>query len=86
MQYPKLDEPSVRVLRIIKERGVINGSQLLSETGLKMEDIIPAIGNLAKSDLISIKGSYYNPSDFLNCYFNVRPSNFGLSDFLLKTS
>ncbi len=86
MQYPKLDPDSVTVLHVIKDRGVVNGGQLLSETGLPMTNVMHAVTNLSKSDLISYQGNIYNESEFLNSYFNIRPSNFGLSDFLIKQS
>jgi hypothetical protein len=71
---------------VIKDRGVVNGGQLLSETGLPMTNVMQAVTNLSKSDLISYQGNIYNESEFLNSYFNIRPSNFGLSDFLIKQS
>jgi hypothetical protein len=86
MQYPKLDQEAVTVLHVIKDRGVINGGQLMSETGLPMDKLMHAVDDLTKSELISCKGNIYNQSEFLNSYFNIRPSNFGLSDFLIKTS
>ena len=86
MQYPKLDPEAVTVLQVIKDRGVISGGQLISETGLPIEKVVHAVDGLSKSELISFKGNIYSESDFLNSYFNIRPSNFGLSDFLIKTS
>jgi hypothetical protein len=86
MHYlPTLDEPSKRILQLIREQGVVSGWQILSGTGVTGQQLLDAANVLVKFSLISCKGNIYKPDEIGKAYFSLVPSSSNLADQVLKT-
>jgi hypothetical protein len=84
MHIPQISAEGKRVLQIIKERGVCNGRQLVAETELSGDQLVAAVKDLVNSELVSASGSTHNKKDIEHAYFNIRPSNASLAEFVLR--
>jgi streptomycin 6-kinase len=82
---PPLDDPSKRVLQLIRERGVVSGWQVLSETGVTGQQLFDAANVLLKFSLIAAKGNIYRPDEIGKAYFSLVPSNSNLADQALRS-
>jgi hypothetical protein len=82
---PTLDDPSKRILQLIRERGVVSGWQVLSETGVSDQQLFDAANMLVKFSLISAKGNIYRPDEIGKAYFSLVPSNSTLADQVLRS-
>lgn len=85
MFIPAISPDSKRILHIIKEHGVCSGRQLRAEAGLKDEQLVSAVKELVNSELVSTTGGTFTPKEIGHAYFNVRPSNSSLAEFVLKS-
>jgi predicted transcriptional regulator len=86
MNIPILDENGKRVLQFIKDRGVATGREITAATGLTPEALVPIIQKLISSDLVTADGNIFAPEQMFESYFNVRPSNLSLAEFVLKST
>jgi hypothetical protein len=82
---PTLDEPSKRVLRVIRERGVAPGWQVMSEASVSGDDLIKAASTLIDMGLIKTSGGALNPKEIEQAYFNILPSNSRLTEMILSS-
>jgi predicted transcriptional regulator len=82
---PTVSQESKRVLHIIKEHGVCSGRQLRAEAGLADDELVAAIKELVGSELVSSSGGTFGVKEIGHAYFNIRPSNSSLAEFVLKT-
>lgn len=85
MFIPTVSPESKRVLHIIKEHGVCSGRQLRAEAGLADDTLVTAIRELVGSELVSSSGGTFGVKEIGHAYFNIRPSNSSLAEFVLKT-
>ena len=85
MFIPSISQESKRVLHIIKEHGVCSGRQLRAEAGLQDDKLVAAVRELVGSELVSSSGGTFGVSEIGHAYFNVRPSNSSLAEFVLKS-
>ena len=85
MQIPQLSAESKHVLQIIKVHGVCNGRQLIAESDLTPEGVVEAIRQLINSEIVSASGGTFTAKEIGNAYFNIRPSNASLAEFVLKS-
>ncbi|HKY45279.1 MAG TPA: hypothetical protein VJM50_19455 [Pyrinomonadaceae bacterium] len=85
MYLPPISSESKRVLQIIKEHGVCKGRQLQAEAGLDDAQLIKAVTELVNSDLVSATGGTFSLQDISHAYFNIRPSNSSLAEFVLRS-
>jgi hypothetical protein len=81
---PTLDDPSKRVLRVLRDRGVAPGWQLMSEASVTGEELINATRTLLDMDLIKASGGCSNPKEIEQAYFNILPSNARLAEAILS--
>ncbi len=86
MFIPKLDDPSKRVLRVIRNRGVVPGWQILSEAGVTADELLKSADTLIGLKLISAQGTSSNSSEIGSTYFNILPSNDYLAEVVLNAS
>jgi hypothetical protein len=82
---PTVDEPSKSILRLIRDRGVVSGWQILSETGVSGEKLLDAANVFVKFSLISAKGNIYRPDEIGKAYFSLVPSSSSLVDHVLNS-
>lgn len=85
MFLPQLSSESKHVLQIIKSHGVCNGRQLLAEANLAPDQLIEAVKPLVNSELVSASGGTFTAKEIGHAYFNIRPSNTSLAEFVLKS-
>lgn len=85
MFIPQLSSESKHVLQIIKSHGVCNGRQLIAEADLPPDKLVDAIKELVNSELVSASGGTFTAREIGHAYFNVRPSNSSLAEFVLKS-
>jgi len=85
MFIPPVSPDSKRVLQIIKEHGVCNGRQLRAEAGLEDDKLVFAVKELVRAELISTSGGAFSLKEIGHAYFNIRPSNSSLAEFVLRT-
>ena len=85
MYIPSISSESKRVLHIIKEHGVCSGRQLRAEAGLEGEKLVSAVKELVNSELVSATGGTFNLREIGHAYFNIRPSNSSLAEFVLRS-
>lgn len=85
MLIPQLSTESKRVLQIIKTHGVCNGRQLLAESDLQPEQLVGAVKELVNSELVSASGGMFTAREIGHAYFNIRPSNTSIAEFVLKS-
>jgi DNA-binding Lrp family transcriptional regulator len=86
MNIPQLDATGRRVLQVIRDRGVVTGRELAAEAGLTPEVLLPIVQKLISSDLVSASGNIYDTNQVGDAYFNIRPSNLPLAEFVLRSS
>jgi hypothetical protein len=86
MYIPKLDDPSKRVLRVIRNRGVAPGWQVLSEAGVTADELRQSADMLIGLKLISTQGNISNSSEIGSAYFNILPSSVDLAEVVLNAS
>jgi DNA-binding Lrp family transcriptional regulator len=86
MNIPKLDQDGKRVLQVIKDRGVVTGREIAGIVSLTPETLIPIVQTLVSSDLVTASGNIYDPEGFSCAYFNIRPSNVSLAEFVLRSA
>ncbi len=85
MNIPQLDANGKRVLQVIKDRGVVTGKELAAEANLTPEVLLPIVQKLISSDLVAVSGNIYGPEQVCDAYFNIRPSNSSLAEFVLRS-
>ena len=85
MLIPQLSPESKHVLQIIKSHGVCNGRQLLAESDLAPDKLVDAIKELVNSELVSASGGMFTAREIGHAYFNIRPSNTSIAEFVLKS-
>jgi hypothetical protein len=85
MFIPELTNESKRVLQLIRNHGVCTGRQLVSEAELSPNDLLEAVKQLLKYELISASGGVFSVNEISQAYFNVRPSNSSVTDLVLKS-
>jgi hypothetical protein len=81
---PDLDDISKRVLRVIREHGVVPGWQVLSEASVTNEQLVNSANTLINMGLIKASGGGLNIKEVESAYFNILPSNAKLSEFLVS--
>jgi hypothetical protein len=84
MFVTKLTDDSKTILRVILDRGVVSGADLLSLTGINPETLIEAIDPLLKSEVVGSSGNVYNPQTIRSAFFNLRPSARDLAEGYLN--
>jgi predicted transcriptional regulator len=82
---PQLTDPSKRVLQLIRERGVVSGWQILSETGVTDQQLLDAANQLVKFSLVLAKGNIYKADEIGKAYFSLVPSSSKMADQVLKS-
>jgi len=80
----RLSDESKTALRVILDRGVVSGADLLSLTGMAPGTLIAAIDPLLKSELVGSSGNVYQPGDIKRAFFNLRPSARDLAEGYLN--
>ena len=84
MYRPNLDDTSRRVLRVIRERGVAPGWQVMSEAPVNTDELITAATTLIDMGLIKASGGL-NQKEIEQVYFNILPSNARLAELILAS-
>jgi hypothetical protein len=85
--YTSLDPTTARVLRLVKEQGVIRGAELLNRLApAKEEDVSKAVQNLVSLELVMTKGDYSEPAALAEAYVTFRPSTSALADYAIRSS
>jgi hypothetical protein len=87
----RLSATSASVLRIIKEKGVVRGSELLREVKSldptpEPDAILQAVRELANLDLISLSGDLGSPNTLSKAYFNFNPSWTSYADLAIRSA
>ena len=85
MYIPPISPDSKRLLHIIKEHGICSGRQLYAEAGLEDAKLVSAVKELINSELVSTSGATFSVKDIGQAYFNIRPSNSSLAEFVLRS-
>lgn len=85
MYIPPMSPDGKRILHIIKEHGVCSGRQLRAEAGLEDEQLVSAVKELVNSELVSTTGGTFSLREIGHAYFNIRPSNSSLAEFVLRS-
>ncbi|MFI5118433.1 MAG: hypothetical protein ACHP8B_17230 [Terriglobales bacterium] len=80
-----MDDTGKRVLRVIRERGVAPGWQVMSEAAVSADDLIKAAGTLIDMGLIKTSGGALNLKEIEQAYFNILPSNARLAEMILSS-
>jgi hypothetical protein len=84
MSYrPDLDATAKSVLRVIRERGVAPGWQVMSEASVTDADLVKAASTLIDMGLIKTSGGALNPKEIGSAYFNILPSSARLTEIYL---
>jgi hypothetical protein len=84
MYRPTLEDKEKRVLRVIRQRGVAPGWQVMSEASVNAQELSDAASKLMDIGLIrSSSGS--NPKEIEQAYFNILPSNSQLAEAILSS-
>ncbi len=52
---------------------------------MNLEDLVPIVQELISSDLVAVSGNIYGSEQVSNAYFNIRPSNLSLAEFVLRS-
>ncbi len=84
MFVTKLSDASKTVLRVIVDRGVVSGADLLSLTGMNPEALLEAIDPLLKSEIVGSSGNIYQPQAIYQAFFNLRPASRDLAEGYLN--
>jgi len=86
MNIPKLDQDGKRVLQVIKDRGVATGREIAAAVNLDPAKLSSIVQSLVSSDLVTASGNIYGPEGVYEAYFNIRPSNLSLAEFVLRSA
>ena len=86
-----LDQTSIGVLRIIKEKGVVRGIELLRDIKSlsptpSPDDVLKAVKDLAKLDLISLSGDLGSANTLSQAYLNFNPTWTTYADLAIKSA
>ena len=82
---PAISSDSKKILHIIKEHGVCSGRQLRVEAELEDDKLVAAIQELVGSELVSTSGRTSGVKEIGHAYFNIKPSNSSVAEFVLKS-
>lgn len=85
MYKPTIDDTGKRVLRVIREHGVVPGWQVMSEASVTSEDLLKAVSTLIDMGLIKASGGAANLKEIDQAYFNILPSNVRLTEMILSS-
>lgn len=81
---PKIEGDAREALRVVSERGVVPGTELLCAARLETtERLTSAVKPLLDSGLIAASGNVTDPTQILSAYFNVKPSVLPLVRYVL---
>jgi hypothetical protein len=80
----RLSDDSKTALRVILDRGVVSGADLLSLTGMAAGTLMAAIDPLLKSEVVGSSGSVYQSDDIKQAFFNLRPAARDLAEGYLN--
>jgi hypothetical protein len=84
LPLPSLDSKSKSVLRVLRDRKVASGWEIVKTTGLTPVDLTAAVGSLIANDLVETRGDCLGAEAALECYFNLRPSSSALANMVLS--
>lgn len=84
MRVTQLSPESKTVLRVILDRGVVSGADLLSLTKMTPGSVLEALDPLLKSALVGSSGNVYQPGDLNQAFFNLRPAARDLAEGYLN--
>jgi len=78
MGIPKLSDLALLVLKIVFDRGMIGGAELVKYANLKQPgDLMIPIKELQSQDLIEVSGDISNENRLAFATFGIRPSKKG---------
>jgi hypothetical protein len=79
-----LPDDSQRVLRVMLDRPVLAGTELLILTGLDEEKLYKALQSLIGAGLVSASAFSSDPTELLKAYFNLKPSARRYAEFAAR--
>lgn len=86
--YTSLDPTTAKVLRLVKEQGIVRGAELLNRFApdrQREEDVSRAVQNLVSLGLVMTKGDYSEPATLADAYVTFRPSTSALAEFAIRS-
>jgi hypothetical protein len=86
MAVQNLTPLAVRVLRLIRDRGLVRGSELLNRfSAIPPEEVSAAVKELVSNEILNVKGDY-TPDTLAEAYLSCRPSTSAAADFAIRSA
>jgi hypothetical protein len=82
---PSLDSLAARILQLVKDRGVLRGSELLNRFNPD-QAVIDAVHTLVRSELVNVKGDCFTRQALAEAYLTFRPSQSAIADYAIRSA